>query len=96
MKLDKNGTLPEGYNFFLHFDGKKVTMIKDGEELDVYGDGYYRDESDWYVPGYKNFTLDEKSAKSEIVIALRKNLKFTCLEIILRAAVFSVIIHYIG
>ena len=47
LKLDKNGTLPEGYNFFLHFDGKQVTMIKDGEELDVYGDGYYRDESDW-------------------------------------------------
>ncbi len=75
LKLDKNGMLPEGYNFYLHFDGKQVTMIKDGEELDVYGDGYYRDERDWYVPGYKNFTLDEKSAKSEIVVAFAKEPK---------------------
>lgn len=75
LKLDRNGTYPDGYNFYLHFDGKKVTMIKDGEELDVYGDGYYREGSDWYVPGYQNFTLDEKSAKSEVVIAFAKTPK---------------------
>lgn len=47
--------LPEGYNFFLHFDGSEVKIYKDGRELDVYGDGYYREDGDWYVPGYKNF-----------------------------------------
>lgn len=73
--LNRNGALPEGYNFYLHFDGEKVTMIKDGEELDVYGDGYYREGSDWYVPGYQNFTLDEKSANSEVVIAFAKTPK---------------------
>lgn len=73
--LNRNGALPEGYNFYLYFDGEKVTMIKDGEELDVYGDGYYREGNDWYVPGYQNFTLDEKSAKSEIVIAFAKTPK---------------------
>lgn len=75
LKLDRNKAYPEGYNFYLHFDGKKVTMIKDGEELDVYGDGYYREGNDWYVPGYQNFTLDEKSAESEVVIAFAKTPK---------------------
>lgn len=75
LKLDRNGTYPDGYNFYLHFDGKKVTMIKDGEELDVYGDGFYREGNDWYVPGYQNFTIDEKSAKSEVVIAFAKTPK---------------------
>ena len=75
LKLDRYGAMPEGYNFYLYFDGKKVTMIKDGEELDIYGDGYYRDMSNWYVPGYKNFTLDSKSSQSQVVIAFAKDPK---------------------
>lgn len=65
----KNETLPEGYNFLLHFDGQKVKIVKDGKELDVYGKGYYDDDSQWYVPGYSNFTVDEKTQKAEIYIA---------------------------
>ena len=62
-------SLPEGYNFLLNFDGEKVTIRKDGQEIDVYGDGYYRESSDWFVPGYKNFTVDEKTKNAGVVIA---------------------------
>ncbi|WP_444657920.1 histidine kinase dimerization/phospho-acceptor domain-containing protein [Caproiciproducens sp. R2] len=49
--------LPDGYNFRLHFDGKKVTITKDGKNLDIYGDGVYRpNKSMWYVPGYTSNT----------------------------------------
>ncbi len=64
-----------GYNFFLYFDGEKVKIVKDGRELDVYGDGYYRegagaDEGDmWYVPGYYNFPVDESIKKARVCIA---------------------------
>ena len=67
--------LPEGYGFLLQFDGQKVRAWKGGAELDVYGDGYYRFESinepyQWYVPGYKNFTVDEAGAKVKVTIAV--------------------------
>ncbi|WP_444640973.1 histidine kinase dimerization/phospho-acceptor domain-containing protein [Caproiciproducens sp. R1] len=49
--------LPDGYNFKLHFDGEKVTITKDGKNLDIYGDGVYRpNKSMWYVPGYTSNT----------------------------------------
>ncbi|MCI8978126.1 MAG: hypothetical protein HFI99_14035 [Lachnospiraceae bacterium] len=70
-----DGTELAGYNFFLYFDGEKVRIVKDGQELDVYGDGYYRegtgaDEgSMWYVPGYYNFPADESIKKARVCIA---------------------------
>ena len=45
---------PEGYGFLLKLQNGKVTILQDGEELDVYGNGYYTDESQWDVPGYIN------------------------------------------
>ena len=67
--------LPEGYGFLLQFDGEKVRAWKDGTELDLYGDGYYRFESidepyQWYVPGYKNFTVDEAGSKVKVTMAV--------------------------
>ena len=67
--------LPEGYGFLLQFDGEKVRAWKDGSELDLYGDGYYRftniDEPyQWYVPGYKNFTVDEAGSKVKVTMAV--------------------------
>ena len=75
IKLDKTGqTLPEGYNFMLHFDGKTVQIVKDGQEIDIYGDGYYREEDkDWYVPGYKNFNAGEDAEKVEITLIVAKS-----------------------
>ena len=65
---------PEGYGFLLQFDGQKVRIWKDGQELDVYGDGYYGFEGEnteqWYVPGYKNFTVDEAGSQVNVTIAV--------------------------
>lgn len=65
--------LPEGYNFLLFFNGIEVRIIKDGQELDVYGDGYYREQSDWYVPGYRNLPVSDEMRKAVICIAVAKD-----------------------
>lgn len=67
----KDGSMqaPEGYNFLLYFDGEKVRITKDGKEADVYGDGYYREGNDWYVPGYRNFPVSDEMKKTVICIA---------------------------
>ena len=67
--------LPEGYGFLLQFDGEKVRIWLDGEEQNVYSDGYYRFEGidepyQWYVPGYKNFTVDEAGSKVKVTMAV--------------------------
>ena len=46
--------LPEGFNFLLVYENGRVTITKDGEELDVYGNGYHTSESLWDLPGYLN------------------------------------------
>ena len=46
--------LPDGYDFLLAFRSGRVIIIQDGERVDVYGDGYYTDQSRWDVPGYRN------------------------------------------
>ena len=66
-------SVPEGYNFLLYFDGEKARIYKDGEEIDVYWDGYYRDESDWYLPGYANFQADDTVKKASVCIAVAKD-----------------------
>jgi len=73
LKPGGEDSLPEGYNFFLEFDGEKVRIVKDGKELDVYGDGYYRDDSQWYVPGYKNFQGDDRVKKAVVCMAAAGN-----------------------
>ena len=67
--------LPEGYNFLVVFDGTAVRINKDGADLDIYGDGYYRFNSgestnQWYVPGYKNFTVDDAGSKVKVLMAV--------------------------
>jgi len=70
LVADGSMQTPEGYNFFLYFDGEKVRMVKDGNEIDIYGDGYYREEScDWYVPGYRNFPVSDEMKKAVICMA---------------------------
>lgn len=63
---------PEGYNFLLYFDGEKVRITKDGKEVDIYGDGYYREGNDWYVPGYRNFPVNDEMKKAVICMAAAK------------------------
>jgi len=68
----KEKNLPEGYNFALYFDGTKAVIEKDGLEMDIYGDGIYREEEDWRLPGYKNYTGKEKWKDVEITILAAK------------------------
>lgn len=73
LAADGQAQPPEGYNFLLYFDGEKVHITKDGAELDLYGDGYYRDESsDWYVPGYRNFPVSDDMKKTVVCMAAAK------------------------
>ncbi|MCC2257760.1 HAMP domain-containing sensor histidine kinase [Intestinimonas aquisgranensis] len=51
---DLSRGLPEGYGFLLAFRNGKVIITKDGETVDVYGNGYYTSDSQWDVPGYIN------------------------------------------
>jgi len=63
--------LPDGYNFKLHFDGEKVTITKDGKNLDIYGDGVYRpNKSMWYVPGYTSNTDLNDSALEDYRVTM--------------------------
>ena len=64
--------LPEGYNFLLIFQDGKARAWKDGEELDLYGDGVYTEDSPWYLPGYENFTAGEDVADVEVRMAVRE------------------------
>lgn len=70
--LDYVQGLPEGYNFLLIFKDGKAQAWKDGEELDLYGDGVYSGDSDWYLPGYENFTAGEGVEDVEVRMAVRQ------------------------
>ena len=61
--------LPEGYNFLLWFDGETITIQKDGQTIDVYGDGYYRGEGQWNLPGYHNIPVPQSYAGLTITMA---------------------------
>lgn len=65
-------SVPEGFNFALRFSGGKVSIRKDGEDLDVYGNGVYDDENAWRVPGYENFPAGEDVENVEVLFAIRQ------------------------
>lgn len=62
----------EGYNFYLTFGDGKVTIFKDGAQLDVYGDGIYDGDSLWFVPGYDNFPAGETLEDVTVYMAVRE------------------------
>ena len=62
----------EGYNFYLQFVDGRVSIFKDGQTLDVYGDGYYDGDSRWFVPGYDNFPAGEQLEGVKVVMAVRE------------------------
>ena len=64
--------LPEGYNFLLIFKDGRAQAWKDGEELDLYGDGVYTENKNWYLPGYENFTAGEGVENVEVRLAIRE------------------------
>lgn len=61
LTLDgKAGVMPEGYNFLLYFDGSTVTLTKDGEQLDVYGNGYQQTDNTLYWLQYHKNQLHQQ------------------------------------
>lgn len=73
MILSSSWTVPEGYNFLLTFQNGTVSITKDGEPVDVYGSGFYTEDSLWDVPGYENFTAGEDVAGVTVYMAVREN-----------------------
>lgn len=66
------GPLPDGYNFRLVFDGKKVTITKDGQTVDLYGDGFFKSDAGmWDVPGYENTAEDPTHANLRVCLVAR-------------------------
>ena len=72
MILSSSWTVPESYNFLLTFQNGTVTITKDGEPVDVYGDGFFTEDSLWDVPGYENFTAGEDVAGVTVYMAIRQ------------------------
>lgn len=70
--LSENAALPEGYNFLLIFRDGKAQAWKDGEPVDLYGNGIYTEDCGWYLPGYENFTAGEGVEKVEVRLAVRE------------------------
>lgn len=67
-----DGALLADYNFVLRFQDGKAFIEKDGKELDVYGDGIYREKDDWRLPGYQNLTGKEKWGQAVIEMKVAK------------------------
>ena len=63
--------LPEDYDFLLTYRDGTVTIQKNDEEVDVYGDGIYDSAEQWYVPGYDNFKAPDAMQDIQIHIAVR-------------------------
>ena len=62
----------EGYNFYLQFVNGRVSIFKDGQTRDVYGDGYYDGDSRWFVPGYDNFPVSKDLEHVTVYMAVRR------------------------
>ncbi len=60
------------YNFYLTFRDGKVSITKDGKTLDVYGNGLYNGESQWFVPGYDNFPVSRDLDGVMVYMAVRR------------------------
>lgn len=75
-ELFKNGiptsNMPQGYNFALSFTNGKAEVIKDGVSLDIYKDGVYRENSQWRLPGYRNYDVSESAKKATVYILAEK------------------------
>ena len=61
------------YNFYLSFQDGKVSIVKDGRGVDVYGNGLYNADSQWFVPGYDNFPVSRDLEGVTVYMAVRRS-----------------------
>lgn len=65
--------LPGQYSLLMKFDGEKVSVYLEGEELDIYGDGIYKaDGTQWSLPGYENYKVPADWETGEVTLAVRR------------------------
>jgi len=62
----------EGCNLYLTFQNGKVSITKDGVNLDVYGSGVYEGDPQWFVPGYANFPATDQLDGVTVYMAVRQ------------------------
>ena len=68
--LSSPDTLPEDYNFLLVFAQNSVTIWKDGQELDTYGDGMFRElETAWISAGGQDVVVRLAAAAEPVYSA---------------------------
>ncbi len=60
------------YNFFLTFRDGKVSIVHNGQDVDVYAGGIYTGDSQWFVPGYDNFPISEELEGVTVCMAVRQ------------------------
>ena len=65
-------SLPDTYTFLLSYRDGKVSITKDGNEIDIYGDGVYDSAEEWYLPGYTNFKTGDVAEDVTVRIAVRQ------------------------
>ena len=69
--------LPEGYNYLMFFDGKKVSVEKNGKKEEIYGDGIFEGNNQYSVPGYSNYIADENLENVTVaLIAIKTPLQY--------------------
>ena len=68
--LDLAQGAPEGYGFLLVYEEGRVAITQDGEAVDVYGNGYRTQESQWDLPGYLNDSVDQSGDRITIRLAV--------------------------
>ena len=77
--LDFEESLPqEEYNFTLWFNkdnDSKTRIFHNGAELEIYGNGMYSPDKQWFVPGYTNFNVDKATGDAVIFLAAAREPK---------------------
>ena len=71
--------LPEGYDYYMYFDGKKITIVDSGKAVDIYNKNVYNAGysmlKHW---GYLSKNIEEenpKLSKCQILLIVKKNIE---------------------
>lgn len=73
---EKEVVCPADYNYEIVYDRWGVAAKKDGEKINIYGNGFYDRPDKWYVPGYSNFKQKEQSDNCVIIFAKKDPIEY--------------------